>query len=191
MAHSKKLIDDCVKVLSADYPIEQYNYVLEKGLNGARVLPDIQIIKGDSVVCVVEIGYTRPDKIQTYRNREINDIRWYDTNMNLVLKESSEEYQKQRELENAQGLEERVILNEIRKDSEIRAKRARELLDRTDFFVALEGICSDCDDEGLCGADEDQGSTEYLYFDRKRYKVNFECENNSEHDYNEEYDYDN
>jgi hypothetical protein len=41
------------------------------------MLPDIQVIKHSKIVCVVEIGYTRPEKITEYRRMGIPDIRWY------------------------------------------------------------------------------------------------------------------
>lgn len=49
------------------------------------IIPDITIRdhKGN-VVCVVEIGYTRPEKLRAYRKLKIPDVRWYSKSGELV-----------------------------------------------------------------------------------------------------------
>jgi hypothetical protein len=42
------------------------------------MLPDIQVVdEGGAVHCVVEVGYTRPEKLTRYRALGIPDVRWY------------------------------------------------------------------------------------------------------------------
>lgn len=80
MPHPKELIAGVVSILEKQYPpCDDYSYLLEQILVGSRVrmFPDIQIIQGGKVKCVVEIGYTRPEKFSEYRRRGIPDIRWY------------------------------------------------------------------------------------------------------------------
>jgi hypothetical protein len=36
------------------------------------------VFSGTTLVCVVEIGYTRPEKLKLYHEHEIKDVRWYD-----------------------------------------------------------------------------------------------------------------
>jgi hypothetical protein len=42
------------------------------------MLPDIAVLFDSKPVCVVEIGYTRPEKLSAYRAMGIPDVRWYD-----------------------------------------------------------------------------------------------------------------
>src|SRR6185437_14094224 len=43
------------------------------------MMPDILIFDADKMICAVEIGYTRPEKLTAYREiYKIPDVRWYD-----------------------------------------------------------------------------------------------------------------
>ncbi|HEY9678637.1 MAG TPA: hypothetical protein V6C76_11545 [Drouetiella sp.] len=80
MPHSKELLDLIENTLLADYPATSYRYTREKVLAGTRMFPDIQISNQQNhVVCAVEVGYTRPEKLSRYRQEcGIPDVRWYD-----------------------------------------------------------------------------------------------------------------
>lgn len=80
MSHSKELLDKIATLLQRDYPQETHKYVFEKSLCGTRMYPDIQIRKKDGgrLCCLVEIGYTRPEKLTAYRMEYgVKDVRWY------------------------------------------------------------------------------------------------------------------
>jgi hypothetical protein len=48
-------------------------------------VPDIQVhSETNELVCVVEIGYTRPEKIKRYRQLGIGDVRWYSKDGELI-----------------------------------------------------------------------------------------------------------
>jgi hypothetical protein len=80
MPHSKELIDQILTKVAADYPqADGYNYVIEQAITGTRMFPDIVVMIGEDIVCAVEIGYTRPEKLTAYRQQlKIPDVRWYD-----------------------------------------------------------------------------------------------------------------
>jgi hypothetical protein len=80
MGHSKELLEMIAADVRRTYPEPEHRFVYEKGLKltDFRNQPDIQIFRGATLVCVVEIGYTRPDKLKHYHEHEIGDIRWYD-----------------------------------------------------------------------------------------------------------------
>jgi hypothetical protein len=67
--------------IKKDYlPKLGYKYLIEEKLKGTEIdiQPDIQVIDdAGHVICVVEIGYTRPEKIALYKKLKIPDIRWY------------------------------------------------------------------------------------------------------------------
>jgi hypothetical protein len=80
MPHSTDLILMILAKVELDYPPERYRYSIEKFLPGTRMAPDIVVFgpKGETL-CVVEIGYTRPEKLTAYRKiHKIADVRWYD-----------------------------------------------------------------------------------------------------------------
>lgn len=98
MSHDSELIDGCVRQLREMYPsrITEYRrhaFEIERRLvhPGARVtlMPDVAIYANSvgtrgqitkehlEVVCVVEIGLTRPEKLLEYTRLGIPDIRWY------------------------------------------------------------------------------------------------------------------
>jgi len=70
-----------VPLLEKDYPPPLFRYALDttRLFNGSRIFPDVQVFAPDSdrPVCVVEIGYTRPEKLSYYKELGIPDIRWY------------------------------------------------------------------------------------------------------------------
>jgi hypothetical protein len=79
MSHSRELIRMIAEKIFVDYPeAEGYEYVYERSINGTRMMPDIHVLRGRKVVCAVEIGYTRPEKLTAYRKQlSIPDVRWY------------------------------------------------------------------------------------------------------------------
>lgn len=83
MSHSAELIELIAAEVRKTYPPERgFSYVIEQRIAGiARVMmPDIQVLnEAGKVVCAVEIGYTRPEKLTAYRTElGIEDVRWYD-----------------------------------------------------------------------------------------------------------------
>jgi hypothetical protein len=80
MGHPKALIEMVAADVRRTYPEPKFRYVYEKGLKltDRRNQPDIQVFKDSTLVCVFEIGYTRPEKLKLYHEQEIKDIRWYD-----------------------------------------------------------------------------------------------------------------
>jgi hypothetical protein len=79
VSHPKELIDDIVSAIKDDYPPRDYRITTEKALPGTRYFPDVAVFdRADRVVAVIEIGYTRPEKLTAYREMGIADIRWYD-----------------------------------------------------------------------------------------------------------------
>lgn len=85
MSHSAELIQSVRRLLENDYPAHQYKYTIESAIPGTRMMPDIQVRDAlGSLVCVTEIGYTRPEKLTAYRKQlKIPDVRWYDKAGNL------------------------------------------------------------------------------------------------------------
>lgn len=80
MSHPRELIERIAELLCVDYPKKDgYRYIFEKAIPGTRMMPDIVVVFGAEIVCAVEIGYTRPEKLTAYRTRHnIADVRWYD-----------------------------------------------------------------------------------------------------------------
>jgi hypothetical protein len=81
MSHSSKLINRFLHEIKKTYPERSgVQYIIEQRLKGSEIniQPDIQVIdRDDNIVCVVEIGYTRPEKLALYKKVQIPDIRWY------------------------------------------------------------------------------------------------------------------
>lgn len=85
MAHPRELITKIADLLAVEYPTTAYSYIYEKPINEwfrkqmqSKMSPDITILAGNKPVCVVEIGYTRPEKLTMYRETlRIPDVRWY------------------------------------------------------------------------------------------------------------------
>lgn len=86
MGHDLGLLNKVMTKLQEHYPMDEYEYVFEERLHKKkdRMYPDIQILKGDVIKCVVEIGYTRPEKLKRYRELHIQDIRWYSKESDLM-----------------------------------------------------------------------------------------------------------
>lgn len=80
MSHPASLIARIVALLEHDYPKAfGYTYVLERAIPGTRFCPDVQVWSSGVLVCAVEVGYTRPEKLTAYRDiLRIPDVRWYD-----------------------------------------------------------------------------------------------------------------
>jgi hypothetical protein len=80
MSHPKDLIARILDLLHGDYPPATHVYTTEKAIAGTRFFPDIVIADAaGTLVCAVEIGYTRPEKLTYYKNvLQIPDVRWYD-----------------------------------------------------------------------------------------------------------------
>lgn len=83
MGHSAELLARVASEVSRNWPMA--SVVLEKplALTNRRMQPDVQLIENGRVVCVVEIGYTRPEKLTEYRRLGIPDVRWYDKSCRL------------------------------------------------------------------------------------------------------------
>lgn len=74
MGHGSDLLEKISGKLRREYPEPPYRYEYEKRIDGTQWEPDILI----SLICVVEIGYTRPEKLAAYRDELlIDDVRWY------------------------------------------------------------------------------------------------------------------
>ncbi|MGA8616972.1 MAG: hypothetical protein WB660_00415 [Candidatus Sulfotelmatobacter sp.] len=87
MGHSKELLDRISDDLRGQYPEREYRYEFEKPLrlSDRRNQPDIQVFdERNRLVSVVEIGYTRPEKLKLYHDENIPDIRWYSKAGDLV-----------------------------------------------------------------------------------------------------------
>jgi hypothetical protein len=81
VSHPRELIQAIQAQVAVDYPLDRFVYQIEKAIPGTRMFPDLLVRDGISgaIQCVVEIGYTRPEKLTTYRDRlQIPDVRWYD-----------------------------------------------------------------------------------------------------------------
>jgi len=80
MPHNKDVIQLVASQLHATYPESVFKYEYEKsfGLKDRRNQPDIQVFSpGGELICAVEIGYTRPEKLDLYRTSGVPDVRWY------------------------------------------------------------------------------------------------------------------
>lgn len=124
MSHSRELIAAVLDGIVREYPPEDgFKAVVEKRLLGQKrnVQPDIQMLDAaGKVVCVVEIGYTRPEKISYYRDVGIRDVRWYDKS----------------------GVLHSSITGHV--TIEYTERRVRELPDPADKFYLLELHGADC-----------------------------------------------
>lgn len=80
MSHSAELIQSILALVQQDYPAHQYRFLTEQMIPGTRMFPDIQVQdSAGKIICAVEIGYTHPEKLTTYRKTlKIPDVRWYD-----------------------------------------------------------------------------------------------------------------
>jgi hypothetical protein len=83
MAHPPELIQKILELVKRDYRAQRYRYRIEKGIRNG-LMPDISIYEDGNLICVVEIGYTRPEKLIAYcEELKIPDVRWYDKAGNL------------------------------------------------------------------------------------------------------------
>lgn len=85
MSHPLELIEAIRREVERDYPPERYEFRIERAIPGTRFFPDILVTsKSGEMVCAVEIGYTRPEKLTYYRDEVgIHDVRWYDKQRRL------------------------------------------------------------------------------------------------------------
>ena len=89
MPHPKSLIESIRQQIERSYPSSNgFFYEFETRLieSPMRVFPDITVRNRDKqIVCLVEIGYTRPEKLKEYRSRlGIADVRWYAKDGELI-----------------------------------------------------------------------------------------------------------
>ncbi len=89
MSHPKELLERIKAQLERDYPSGRFIYEQERTLREAapaRFLPDFSIrdLLTGNLVCLVEIGYTRPEKLKRYRELGIGDVRWYSKSGELM-----------------------------------------------------------------------------------------------------------
>jgi hypothetical protein len=79
MGHAPELIQTIAELLHGQYPPTECEYILERAIPGTRMSPDILVRRDNEILCAVEIGYTRPEKLTAYRrDLKIPDVRWYD-----------------------------------------------------------------------------------------------------------------
>jgi hypothetical protein len=80
MPHPAGLIQKISRLVEQDYPRETHQYQVETLIPKTRMFPDILVRdRDDNMLCAVEIGYTRPEKLTAYRDElKIPDVRWYD-----------------------------------------------------------------------------------------------------------------
>lgn len=86
MPHPPALISNILGHVMQSYTGKDVAVEIEKKLplSNRLVYPDIQVFLSGVLVCVVEIGYTRPEKIKLYRDMGIKDIRWYSKDGELI-----------------------------------------------------------------------------------------------------------
>jgi hypothetical protein len=86
MGHPAELLDNIAKQLGSTYPAEHFKYVYEKPLrlSDRANQPDIQVFHGEKLLCAVEIGYTRPEKLKHYKTTGVPDVRWYSKSGELI-----------------------------------------------------------------------------------------------------------
>jgi hypothetical protein len=118
VSHPGELLDRITTLLEQDYPPSEYRYLREQFISGTRMSPDIQIeTKKGALICAVEVGYTRPEKLTAYRDvLKIPDVRWYDKqgNLHTPLQRSSSRVRFALEIEAPKrGCSVYVIQNEV------------------------------------------------------------------------------
>jgi len=88
MSHALDLMERFLTMIKKDYlPELGFQYSIDEKLRASdkNIRPDIQVIdKVGHVVCVVEIGYTRPEKLTLYHEIGIKDVRWYSKDGQIV-----------------------------------------------------------------------------------------------------------
>lgn len=78
MSHPRELIETIRALITQDYPEGAYRYSIERAIPGTRLFPDILVSsRSGEMICAIEIGYTRPEKLTKYRSLGIPDVRWY------------------------------------------------------------------------------------------------------------------
>ena len=87
MGHPVTLLNLIAEDVRQSYPEPEYRFAFEKPLrlSDRRNQPDIQVFDAaGSLCCAVEIGYTRPEKLEHYHLQGIPDVRWYDKQGRLI-----------------------------------------------------------------------------------------------------------
>ena len=88
VSHPKDLLEMIAEKVRTTYPPGSgYVYEFERRIPGTPqvMIPDIWVSdESGKLVCAVEIGYTRPEKLTAYRRvLGLQDVRWYDKKGNL------------------------------------------------------------------------------------------------------------
>lgn len=191
MPHPLKLLQECAELLHEKYNPTIHEYIIEKSLLGARIYPDIQILKNGELRCVVEIGYTRASKVARYREIKVPEIRWYSKSLELVLCERLTKKGKEAVYKSPLDL----VSAAIERQEVLRKRALRKKLGEPPFGFADGGDCDMCRQLIENGEGEDlEGGPEncsmFTYFDYEGYARIFECGNDSYHDYTEEHTWD-
>jgi hypothetical protein len=87
MPHPATLIQSILAQVRSTYSAPEYRFEVERPLflKDRSMQPDIQVFGQDGeLLCAVEIGYTRPEKLKHYRQIGIPDVRWYSKAGELV-----------------------------------------------------------------------------------------------------------
>jgi hypothetical protein len=91
MAHKTETLARVVALLEKEYPQSIFKYLLDtKRFMGTRIFPDVQVFSPNNPtvpVCVVEVGYTRPEKLHHYKQQGIPDVRWYGRDSGVLYSE--------------------------------------------------------------------------------------------------------
>lgn len=140
MGHCRELLEDITELLIKDYPESfGFEYIYEKAIThpSARMQPDIIVELNGSVVCVVEIGYTRPEKLTEYQAMGIPDIRWYgkDATLHIHYKMGKSINPKDRDAQECQSVN-KVI--QTRSTYQHKMLRANDV--RAQIMTALDGV---------------------------------------------------
>ncbi len=161
MRHSPHTIDRCKELLYIDYSPEIFEFHREKGLPGGNgAMPDIQVLRDGKPVCVVEIAYTKPDKIKTYRELGIPDIRWYSSKLELI-----EQWHYPYEI----GVFAQQL---IQKRKEIN-QEIGHIVGRLDHLLTMDSTCSLCEDNNV--NEKNQECSDTIYFNHTGYQITQEC----------------
>lgn len=146
MGHGKELLTKISSLLERDYPKAKHQYAYEVRLNGSvpKLYPDILIWRQDENItnklpmAVIEIGYTRPEKLMAYKDKyKIPDIRWYS---------------KAGELINPQKIESKIIKTKLANVNKF-------------YNIKIKGYCYDCFKEEWNHWTTDDCGQKLLFFD--------------------------
>ncbi len=207
--HPEELLEECVMHLEETFPVDKYVYIFEQRLPNTRFIPDILVVslEDTKVVCIVEVGYTRPEKLAAYIERGVPDVRWYSKDM-VLLSHYTNKKRKGIHIKATpkhKGVFAAGLLLNIKIAKCLghpphavsyggRCPYCEVLLEDTDNYEEFEAEkhLELEDEEELPQSSktilipEEYGV--FLYFDQKRYRMISECENfPGEHDQDEEF----